>query len=527
MTDPSRELAEALDQLRSATETLASRDAERAALYERLVDQRRAVLAANRASSDFVANMSHELRTPLNAMIGFTELVVEGVAGPLTAQQHEYLDDALKSARHLLTLVNDVLDLAKVEAGALEILPEGVNVVAAAREVLDLLSAKTAEKRITPTVTIDPTLAEVVIDGRRLKQILYHYLSNAVKFTPADGIVDLSILPEGEDDFRIEVTDSGIGILDADLGKLFVETQQLDTGFERTYTGAGVGLVLTKQIADALGGSVGVTSVAGRGSCFHAVLPRVALARHSRPPPSHEPPLVSSSTGAFNVLVIEADPLDRAWMLGTLAQAGYSAEWVESGRQALVRCRQRKFDAVTLDVLLPDMSGVEVLRVLRASGPNKDVPVVIVSEVAEREYLSTFPIQAVLTKPTAASELLAALLSLGLPPDERRLVLILDDNPPAREVVLSLLRSRGVEEPVETREAERSLLELSLRAGDALELLRVMHETVVREHVLLVVWCKHPMTADERARLLRAAGARDSADEMLARAPSSVVKKLL
>jgi PAS domain S-box-containing protein len=242
--------------------------------------QRQAILEANRAKSEFLAHMSHELRTPLNAIIGFAELLHRGRAGPLAADQKEYLGDILSSSRHLLQLINDVLDLAKVEAGRLELRPEPVDLNQLVAEVRDVLRGLAAEKRLTLEVSVDHALRDVKTDPQRLKQVLYNYLSNAIKFTPDGGRVSVRVAPQGEQ-LRLDVEDTGSGIAEGDLKRLFVEFQQLAAAGARAVPGSGLGLALTKRIVERMGGTVEVKSTVGQGSTFSAVLPR-ALAEEGR-----------------------------------------------------------------------------------------------------------------------------------------------------------------------------------------------------------------------------------------------------
>jgi len=236
-------------------------------------ERNRRMQEANRLKSEFLANMSHELRTPLNAVIGFASLMHSGKAGPLSGDQHEYLGDILTSSRHLLQLINDVLDLAKVESGRVDLRIETVEIANLVNEVKEILRGLAAEKRVRMTVEIDPTLSAVTLDPRMMKQVLYNYLSNAIKFTPENGRVTLRIAAGPPNMFHVEVEDTGIGVKPEDISRLFVEFQQLDSGAAKRYPGTGLGLALTKRIVEAQGGRVGVTSVPGQGSTFSAVLP--------------------------------------------------------------------------------------------------------------------------------------------------------------------------------------------------------------------------------------------------------------
>ncbi len=242
---------------------------------EELEEQFHRAQTASRMKSDFLANMSHELRTPLNSIIGFAELIHDGRVGPVSAPHREYLEDILTSARHLLQLINDVLDLARVEAGKLQLRPERVDLPALVGEVHDVLRALAVQRRMRIETSIDRALDDVVTDPAKLKQILYNYLSNALKFAIGECVF-VRLRAVGDEEFSVEVEDEGPGISAEDIGSLFVEFQQLDASASKRHGGTGLGLALTKQLVEAQGGRVGVKSELGRGSVFFAILPRQA-----------------------------------------------------------------------------------------------------------------------------------------------------------------------------------------------------------------------------------------------------------
>lgn len=246
---------------------------------DELLEQYKREQLQSRHKSEFLANMSHELRTPLNAIIGFSELLQRGRVGAVSTQQAEYLGDVLASARHLLQLINDVLDLARIESGKIELHAESIALKPTLAEVAAVMRALLLTKNVELEVAVEPGLTTVNTDVGKLKQIVYNYVSNAIKFSHAGGRVVLRALAEGRDDFRIEVQDFGLGIRMEDQLRLFEEFEQLDLAHARKLGGTGLGLALTRRLVEAQGGHVGVTSEYGRGATFFAVLPRAAM-RH-------------------------------------------------------------------------------------------------------------------------------------------------------------------------------------------------------------------------------------------------------
>jgi PAS domain S-box-containing protein len=253
----------------SAIREVTERKRVEQALQEKNVELERALLAKDR----FLANMSHELRTPLNGIIGFTEFLVGEKPGPLQPKQKEYLNDVLSSARHLLTLINDVLDLAKVEAGKMELHPEQFLIREALEEAAGVVKTMADLKQIGLTVTVDAGLQMATLDQQKFKQVLFNLLSNAVKFTDQGGNVEVCAKRLDERHFEVQVRDTGIGIKPEDLGRLFTEFEQLDSGTARHFEGTGLGLALTKKIVELQGGHIRVEAEPGKGSLFTATLP--------------------------------------------------------------------------------------------------------------------------------------------------------------------------------------------------------------------------------------------------------------
>jgi len=229
--------------------------------------------AANRMKSEFLATMSHELRTPLNGIIGFSELLVDQKAGTVNARQSEYLGDILNSARHLLHLINDVLDLSRIEAGRMELCPETFLLSEAAQEVCTVVSPMAGKRAIEIRMDVARAVENITLDQQKFKQILYNLLSNAVKFSDERGRVEILASRSEGGQLRLEVRDFGIGIKPEAVPRLFVEFQQLDSGAARRYDGTGLGLALTKKIVELQGGTITVESEPGKGSTFTVTLP--------------------------------------------------------------------------------------------------------------------------------------------------------------------------------------------------------------------------------------------------------------
>lgn len=465
---------------------------------------------ANRLKSEFLANMSHELRTPLNAIIGFTALIHKEKIGPISASQKEYLGDILTSARHLLQLINDILDLAKVESGKIEFHPEPINLANLISEVTDILRELAAEKRLRMETLIAPDLCTVTLDPAKLKQVLYNYCSNAIKFTLDGGKVMIRLSPEQGDMFRIDVEDTGIGIKSEDLDRLFVEFQQLDASTSKRYAGTGLGLAFTKRLVEAQGGKVAVKSMLGKGTTFSVILPR-SMKQKEEPELNGTIDLKTFNSGP-SILVIEDNAKDRDWIVQILNRAGFAVTAVGTGAEAISLCEQKSFVAVTLDLLLPDSNGWEILQKIRSTALNRDVPTIIVTVSADKGIGAGFHIHDFLVKPVQENTLLNSLERVQITPHVKNPILVIDDDPVSLKLIEMMLKDLGYR-PICKKSCEAALeiintdppaliiLDLLMPGMSGFEFLERFKRTPREANIPIIVWTVKDLTDRDRAWL--------------------------
>ncbi len=435
---------------------------------------------ASRMKSEFLANMSHELRTPLNAIIGFAEILKDGLGGELNAKQREFIGDIYASGVHLLALINDILDLSKVEAGKTSLELEPTDVAALVQASLGVVREKALKHRIQLKLEIPPDMGSVVADARKVKQMIYNLLSNALKFTPDGGEVRLKLravkradvkivspdglaarvvpLPESafEDFIEIAVCDTGIGIEEADLRRLFQAFMQVDSSLAREYEGTGLGLSLVRRFATLHGGTVGVASAPKLGSCFAIWLPwrrdtdeaQAAEAAPAAPVQAAPATAVKASTPAAGAarplaLVIEDDDRAAEILRLLLESEGFRVARAASAEQGLALAAKERPALITLDILLPCMDGWEALERIKRDPALAGVPVVIASVLEDPRRGYALGASRVLQKPVGRKELLATLAELELRPDAggKFTVLVVDDDPKAVALVAAHLKT--------------------------------------------------------------------------------------
>lgn len=359
---------------------------------EQRVEERTAELRkANRSKDEFLASMSHELRTPLNAVIGLTESLEEGTYGELQPRQIEKLHTISESGKHLLELINDILDLSKIEAGKLELQPEAMSVDAFCQASISMIKQAAFQKHLQVSISNTSNIKVIHADERRLKQMLVNLLSNAVKFTPENGKIDLEVSKEGDHAVRFSVRDTGIGISTEQLGKLFKPFVQLDSALSRQYTGTGLGLALTSQLADLHGGSVGVESEVGKGSCFYFIIPTRSLnnfpiVENTRPSTQLKPnvPAIHPNNEKPRILLVEDNATNRMVTGEYLNDKGFEIIEAQNGLEAVEQALEKKPALILMDIQMPGISGIEAIMRLRSDPETVSIPIIALTALAMR-----------------------------------------------------------------------------------------------------------------------------------------------
>lgn len=413
MKDRLARLAPTLErELREARVRRDRREAELANV--RVTREKELAEAASAAKSLFLANASHELRTPLNAIIGFSELLTTDPSEPLTKRQHEYLEHILASGKHLLALINDILDLSKVEAGKLDLHLEPTSIEEVTRMALETLAPIAEKKGVALEIEVASDLPLVQADPLRLRQILFNLLSNAIKFTRAKGSVSLRARRSG-DAIEIAVADTGIGIRPDDLPRLFREFQQLPASVgSASAEGTGLGLALTKRLVELHGGKISAASVHGQGATFSVQLP-IERAAKERDPDVAEP--ARENAGA-RILVVEDDPLSRLLACDILRSRGHVVVEADAADVAVeILHNEAPPDLVLTDIRLPGGGGERVLREIRSKASLRAIPVIATTAhamVGDRERFITQGFDESVAKPldvTRFAALVEAFLS--------------------------------------------------------------------------------------------------------------------
>jgi PAS domain S-box-containing protein len=481
----------------------------------------------SRLKDEFLASMSHELRTPLNGVLALSESLQEGIYGPISPQQVVALRDIEQSGRHLLTLINDILDLSKIEAGQITLELVLVEVEGLCQAALQIVKEMAQKKRHRMTTSIGGGIDTIVADPKRIKQVLVNLLSNAVKFTPEGGAVELKVTADPDrQTVSFVISDTGIGIRPEDLGLLFQPFQQIDSRLSREYAGTGLGLALVRRMVELHGGGVEVASEPGKGSRFTVTIPW-------RVPGPQDSAAAFSHTRVRKVLIVEDSPDAYQQLDRYLGEMNIEATVHTSADGALARARANCPDLILLDLLLPGGSGWDVLTALKSDPELRSIPVVVISILDERPRCLQVGAAEVLLKPVDRETLRTALHRVVVPRAQMRapfpaavtapepdgpLVLIAEDNPLNARTISDYLRAQNYRVAVvgdgeQAVEAAGSLnpavilMDIQMPRMDGLEATRRLRATETTATIPIVAVTALAMPGD-RERCL-AAGAND------------------
>jgi len=395
-----------------------------------------------REKSQFLANMSHELRTPLNAIIGFSEVLKSRLAGRIAEREERFLDNINSSGQHLLGIVNDILDLSKIEAGKMEISPERFALRNAVEGVCSLMRGVSSRRKVTFDLDLDDNLPLIEADPVKVKQILYNLLSNAVKFSPEGSTVIIRTRALGAYAVRMAVIDHGIGIDKYDHERIFQEFQQVDSTASRQFEGTGLGLTLVKKFVEMHAGAIELESALGEGSKFTVTLPLRFRGLGLNATPSTPPPPAPIGR---TVLVIEDDDAAYRAIESSLRAANYVPRHARTGEEGITLARELHPAAITLDLVLPGIDGLEVLKTLKADARTREIPVVIVSVIDNRELGLAFGANDYFVKPVDEAAVVESLRRIAPPRKEGERLLVIDDDRTLHDLLDSSLRPHGYE----------------------------------------------------------------------------------
>jgi len=505
------------EQISDLLEAFASQSAlalVNARLYRRLKEQSEELEVVSRHKSEFLASMSHELRTPLNAVIGFSEVLLDRLFGELNNRQEEYLRDIWGSGRHLLALLNDILDLSKIEAGQMVLERTTFTVPEALEYCLTLVRERALKENVALSVETDPGVTTVRADRLRFNQVLLNLLSNAVKFTPAGGQVTVRAVMQGPD-LVVSVTDTGVGVATEDHELIFHSFQQGAQG-RRTTEGTGLGLTLSKRIVELHNGRIWLESRPGSGSTFGFSIPgtasSVAGTAESLEIMKFAADDESTPAGPPVVVVIEDDRRSFDLLRVYLETVGVQVVGARDGEEGLAMVRRLAPSGVVLDIVLPGMDGWDVLAQLKANPSTASIPVIVVSMLDERGRAVALGAAEYLVKPISKMSLLAAVQRGVRLPDADASVVAIDDDPLALQLFRAALEPEGWTVHcansgakglalVRERRPAVVLLDLLMPEMDGFEVAEALHEDPRTAAIPVVVLTSMSMSSQEKDRL--------------------------
>ncbi len=501
----------------AANERVAEQTRRLAEQNELLEEQRSRIARTNlelqRASAlkdRFLASVSHELRTPMTVILGFTAALLKGGQGNLNAQQRESLERVQRNAKLLLGLINDVLDISKIESGKVEIERQRISLPALARQVEADYAEAARGKGLALTARAASGLESVTSDPARILQILANLVGNALKFTER-GSIDVRFEPREDDRWAIVVADTGIGIPEDEHGAIFDEFRQGETAEHRGRGGTGLGLAIVKKIAGVLGGTVSVESAAGTGSRFTVVMPRDVPRAAAAAPAAKPAAWPVPSRPRRTVLVVDDDEGVRRLLAYELQPLGIDVLEASDGRSALEIATAERPDAILLDVLMPELDGWATLRSLKERAETRNIPVVMLSVVDDRAFGLSLGAFDYLVKPVDVSQLIDALSRAGVIATRGHL-LIVDDDSDVRALLAQSLVGAGYQvqsvgggaealEAMSRQPPSAVLLDLMMRPPDGFEVLYRMREDPSLRPIPVVIVTAKELTASESEAL--------------------------
>jgi PAS domain S-box-containing protein len=483
---------------------------ERKKVEETLKAARDQAEAMSRTKSSFVANMSHELRTPLNAIIGLTEMMVSNAGRFGTEKALEPLRRVHRAGTHLLELINQVLDLSKIEAGKLELSLETVTLPPLIDEVIGTARPLAEQNKNRLAVDCPDDLPPLSVDAMRLRQILLNLLSNACKFTKG-GEISLRVervVADGRPCIAFAVADTGIGMTKEQQGRLFQDFTQADSSTARRYGGTGLGLAITRRLCRMMGGDISVGSDPGKGSLFVVRLPAGPDAGIQRP--SAMAPAETARTGEC-VLVIDDDPTAREIIADCLQQEGFSVVTAAGGREGLKRAAEVRPIAITLDVMMPDLDGWTVLAALRGNPDLAGIPVIIVTMFNERQKGMALGAAGHLAKPIDRKQMVQLVRRFQLPARPTRVLLVEDDETqrsrirgwlePQSWVISEAENGRTALARLREGKPDLIILDLMMPEMDGFQMVAALQAEAVWRDIPVVVITSLDLSAEDRARL--------------------------
>jgi CheY-like chemotaxis protein len=388
----------------------------------------------------FLSTMSHELRTPLNAVLGFSDLLADERYGPLNEKQRRYIDHIHTGGKHLLSLISDILDLSKIEAGRMELVLESLTVEGAFAEVLSVMQPLADKKSQLLSANAEPGLA-LRADSTRFKQVLMNLLGNAVKFTPNGGRIELAARSIGGE-VRVEVRDNGPGIPLDEQKRIFEAFYRLRESGKKN-EGTGLGLAITQRLVELHGAELGLDSHLGQGSCFYFSLPATTSHRESL---ARKIEIAARSAVPTRVLVIEDDRVTAQLIQSQLTSAGYQVTLCEEPQNALDIAAQLQPSAITLDIVMKPRNGWEVLTQLKRDPRTAGIPLIVVSIVDQPSIGTLLGADEYLVKPVDKTTLLSAIARHARPRSAAKpgqSILIVEDDTPTREFIAEMLSAQG------------------------------------------------------------------------------------